>query len=224
MSDLIGNQKIDDSVKEQFAALREKGLARTNPTVIQSVIKELETLRWSSSFSKLHPFDRHLPENYQREVESHLRDVLRKHQYKRIAQVEKETGLDDVSQIISDSAWGDPMFWIRSDGTIGHIPLSGHHEDEAYQTFGEGKKRAGNWIRVAQTHGWVRGVLRKNGELNLEYLKGKMAPKAKNSLIKLLMAMKEEISRVVFEWPTGKTSQNQVTNDIRSALVLIRQG
>jgi hypothetical protein len=216
IQDLFENQAVNS-----LNALRNKALARSDPAVIQAVIKELKAF---DGWAQLHWSEKGMPSRVIGDVESHLRDVLEKIQIKRIEQVEKETGLDDISQIITNHAWGDPMFWIKADGTIGHVPLAGHHEDEAFQYFGGGKKRVGNWIRVAQNHGWVRGVLRKNGELNLEYLKGKMSPKAKNSLIKLLMAMKDEISRVVFEWPVGKSSQNQVVNDIRSALVLIRQG
>jgi len=143
------------------------------------------------------------------------------------AQVSK-SGLQDISTVLDNH-----FFWIAKGYGIDGIewaPTLGHHDDIAFQAFGQ-KNAQGNdnhkvdWSHVAMTKGWVRGIYNNRRELNLEWVRGAATPKSKQIMLKMIKFLRDQASQFVFEIhdPNGTDSINQIVPDARSAAALVRQ-
>lgn len=130
-----------------------------------------------------------------------------------------KSGIEDIQSILNHE-----MFWITADGRYGWVPPYGHHDDVAYQAFGNNDEDDRiDYSDVAMKHGWVRALYSPRGELNLEFIRKKISPKAKQVVLQLIEYLSEHALSYVFEIHVGRKSINQTFPDARSAAVLVRQ-
>lgn len=133
-----------------------------------------------------------------------------------------QSGFEDIHRVMDHG-----MFWITAQGTYGWVPPAGHHEDAAFQAFGYGdddyNEDGTDWNRIAMEHGWVRGIYTTRGELDLEFIQGKITPQVKKVLIQLIQYLEESAVGFVFEIHQPNGTINKSVPDTRSAAALVRQ-
>src|SRR4051812_24200895 len=98
---------------------------------------------------------------------------------------------ETANQITRISGNDDAVhFWVQEDGTFGHIPLYGVHEDAAYSVFADDDDEDSesiNFNLVAMQHGWIRATASGNGrEFNFDFMPSHVSLEARKAALNLL--------------------------------------
>jgi hypothetical protein len=141
-------------------------------------------------------------------------------------------------------------YWITDTGDVDWIPYWGHHEDLAWGLFSrseedgpdeettakyghlfgpewQGAREELSYVDIALAHGWVRITAGGKGRpIFINYIKGRVARKARDVLMQIVQSMEGTTDEFIFEFTTG--AENDHTNNVtvrgvRPALALIRQ-